>query len=132
MVSTEGKLREWRDGSTKAERLCAAILAIEGFSNIDPQSPLGGADDRKDIVAHRGMQKWIAAVYFPSMDKSFTEVNAKFTDDLEGVSANGAHAFAFLTNQHLTLGQREELRQLADVHTEIYHRERLRAVLDSP
>jgi fido (protein-threonine AMPylation protein) len=119
----------WLD---KAERLCSAILAIESFSGIDPQAPLGGADGRKDVVAYRDGKKWIAAVYFPPIDKSFSQVKAKFKDDLVGVDANDADAFVFFTNQRLTLDEREELRNLSSPPVEIYSLERLRAVLDSP
>jgi hypothetical protein len=39
-VSTESELRDWRNGQTNAVRMCAAILAIEGYTDIDPQARL--------------------------------------------------------------------------------------------
>ncbi len=52
--STEPRLREWRTGQAGAERLGAAILHLDGFEDIDPQAPLGGPDDRKDILCRKG------------------------------------------------------------------------------
>jgi hypothetical protein len=126
------RLREWRSGHTLAERLCAGILAIEGFTDIDPQAPLGGADDKKDILARRDGLVWVGAVFFPPTHKTFAEVRAKFESDLAGVAANDAQAFAFLVNQPLTLAQRDELQGAGQMPTQIYHLERLRVILDSP
>lgn len=66
-MSTESELRDWRNGQTNAVRMCAAILAIEGYTDIDPQAPLGGPDDRKDILARRAGPTRAAAstVEFP-------------------------------------------------------------------
>jgi hypothetical protein len=48
------------------------------------------------------------------------------------VAANGAQAFAFFVNQPLTIGERETLQSKTEgVPTEIYHLERIRALLDS-
>jgi hypothetical protein len=33
-MSTEGELGDWRRGQIIAERLCAEILALEGFNDI--------------------------------------------------------------------------------------------------
>ena len=52
--STETQLREWRTGQAGSERLAAAILHLDGFEDIDPQAPLGGADDKKDILCRKG------------------------------------------------------------------------------
>jgi hypothetical protein len=67
MSDTEFKLIAWRDGSTQAERLAAAILTLSAYTEIDPQAPLGGPDGRKDIICIKGGRRWIGAVYFPSV-----------------------------------------------------------------
>ena len=131
-VTTEMRLREWRSGHTLAERLCAGLMAVEGFTDIDPQAPLGGADDKKDILARRDGFLWLGAVFFPGTHQSFAEVRAKLVADLEGVAANSAQAFAFFVNQPLTLGERDQLQEIVDVPTEIYHLERIRTILDAP
>lgn len=122
-------------GQTQAERLSAGILAIEGFSAVDPQHPLGGPDGLKDMICRRGVTRFVAAAYFPTSPKPFNEVLDKFRHDLAGVAANSANGFVFIANQLLTVGQRKELQKVgrgsAEV-VEIYHLERLRAVLDSP
>jgi fido (protein-threonine AMPylation protein) len=131
-VSTEGDLRDWRYGAIQAERLAAAILDLEGFTDVDPQATLGGGDDKKDILGRRDGALWIAAVYFPPTDKRFTDIKAKFRGDCEGVARHDAQGFAFFVNKQLTMGERDELTGLSDVPTELYHLERLRHILDVP
>lgn len=130
-VSTETELAAWRWGSTQAERLAAAILSIEGYQRIAPQAPLGGPDDRKDILAERDTHTALAAVYFPGSPQPFSDVKAKYKHDREGVNRHSRDRFVFLTNQNLTLGQRAEL---MGEHTtdEIYELQRLTTLLDSP
>jgi len=126
-------LRDWRYGPTQAERLCAAILHLESFEDVDPQHPLAGPDGLKDVRCAKDGRTWIAAAYFPPTHPTFSEIRTKFKDDLCGVAANGAEAFAFFVNQPLTIGEREELQALTSgVRVEIYHLERLRSLLDAP
>jgi hypothetical protein len=134
-MTTESVLRDWRFGQTQAERMCAGILSIEGFGAVDPQHPLGGPDGIKDVICRRGLTRFVAAAYFPPTPTSFAEVKKKFQDDLRGATANAVNGFIFVVNQHLKIGDRATLAGLAaDVVevAEIYHLERLRAVLDSP
>jgi fido (protein-threonine AMPylation protein) len=131
-MSTELELRDWRGGQTNAERLCAGVLAINGFVDIDPQAPLGGPDDKKDILARRDARRYVAAVFFPPTPQTFGAVRKKFTEDRAGVARHGADGFVFFVNQSLTLTQRERLQQLGAPIDELYHLERLRLALDSP
>lgn len=132
-MTTEGALRDWRYGNTQAERLCAAMLYLESFQDVDPQHPLGGPDGLKDVRCSKDGKTWIAAAYFPPTPSTFTEIRTKFDHDLGGVAANGARAFAFFVNQPLTIGEREALQSRSGgVPVEIYHLERMRALLDSP
>ncbi len=131
--STDTTLWDWRYGQTQAERLCADILQVDGFSSIDPQCPLGGPDGRKDILCMRQAEKWLAAVYFPPTRSDFKDVTEKFRHDFEGVKKHERAGFAFFTNQPITPGQRAELVQLAEpTPIELYHQERIRSILDSP
>src|SRR5436309_708268 len=114
-MTTETALRDWRSGSTLAERLCAGIMAIEGFTDIDPQAPLGGADRKKDILARRGGLPWLGAVFFPTTPQTPAEIRAKFKSDLDGVATNSARGFAFFVNQHVSLNARAELEALSHV-----------------
>jgi hypothetical protein len=131
-MSTEYELREWRTGSTQAERLAAALLALDGHYDVTPQAPLGGADDRKDILSRRAGVTYLCAVYFPSTVKSFADVSDKFQHDREGMQRHGTDRFVFVTNQHLTLGQRTQLMSIGSSSDEIYDLQRVVAILDSP
>jgi len=131
--TTEAAVRDWRYGTTQAERLCAAMLYLESFQDVDPQHPLGGPDGLKDVRCSKDGKTWVAAAYFPPTHPTFKEIQEKFDHDFAGVAANGAQAFAFFVNQPLTIGERAELHaRTGEVPAEIYHLERIRALLDSP
>lgn len=132
---TEISLINWRGGQSKAERLCAALLSIEGYKSIDPQCPLGGPDGLKDIVCVKDGWKYIGASYFPTTNQVFKDINKKFEHDLRGVTKNNANGLCFFTNQRITPGERKELEDLADENGHlaiVYHIERIRAILDAP
>lgn len=131
-MSTETELRDWRHGQTNAERLCAGILGICGFVDIDPQAPLGGPDDKKDILAKRNGLQYVCAVFFPPTPQTFKDIEKKFIEDRAGVSRHNADGFVFFVNQRLTLGERQILQGLGDPVDETFHLERLRLELDSP
>ena len=82
---TELRLSFWRDGSTKAERLAASALRLSGYEEIDPQSPLGGPDGKKDILCRKGGLTWVGAVYFPNAPTRFPTIKKKFKSDLDGM-----------------------------------------------
>lgn len=134
-MNTELALFMWREGQTKAERLCANLLDLDGFNSIDPQCPLGGPDGLKDIVCEKNGWKYIGAAYFPTTSQDFKSIREKFEHDLEGVAKNNADGIVFLTNQKLTPGERQELIDLAISRNHkplLYHVERIRVLLDSP
>lgn len=134
-MDTEIKLLIWRDGQTKAERLCANLLDLDGFHSIDPQCPLGGPDGLKDVVCEKNGWKYIGAAYFPTTSQDFKSIKEKFVHDLKGVSTNKADGIAFLTNQKITPTERQGLIDIADKEGHkaiIYHIERIRVLLDSP
>jgi hypothetical protein len=95
-MSTESVLHDWRYGQTQAERLCAALMHLEGYAPVDPQHPLGGQDAGKDILGARAGKMWVGAAYFPPISKSFSEIEQKFCHDFLGVQKNRASGFAFL------------------------------------
>jgi hypothetical protein len=127
------RLRDWTNGQGPSERLAAQILLSEDFSGLDPSHPLSGPDGGKDALARKGDQRWLMAVYFPRGQRDFKTTKQKVLDDLTGVEANNAEGMAFVTNQELTLGQREALMTAAgSVPVELYHLERITAILDRP
>lgn len=113
--------------------MAAQVLISEGYGSVDPSHPLGGKDGGKDAVCNRHGKKWVMAVYFPRGQQPFTAVKKKFLDDLDGVATNKAVGLVFVTNQELRLAERDELVAAAEgVEVELYHLERVAAVLDAP
>jgi len=130
---TELRLLFWRDGQTKAERLAASALRLYGYEEIDPQSPLGGPDGKKDILCQKGGVTWIGAVYFPTGPVRFPAVKRKYLSDLEG-SPTGSQGFVFITNQAITPAQRNALMENArstGKEAEILHLQQIINLLDS-
>jgi hypothetical protein len=134
-ATTESQLKDWRGGQTEAERLCGGVLCLDKYTGIDPQCPFGGPDGKKDLLCEKGGYRYVAAVYFPTGDVSFASIREKFVSDLAGAVAHKRDGFVFLTNQHLTPGERDKLEQEAKAQgklPEIFHRERIRILLDAP
>ncbi|MGH2714747.1 MAG: hypothetical protein ACRDM7_12835 [Thermoleophilaceae bacterium] len=126
------RLQVWTDSSTAAERLAAQILIAADYKDIDPIHPLGGKDGRKDARCTKHGEPCIMAVYFPRGQQSFTEIKKKFIEDHAGVAANGARSMAFVTNQEIRDAERTELMEAVDTPVDIFHVERLTAILDQP
>lgn len=130
---TELKLSFWRDGSTKAERLAAAALRLSGYEEIDPQSPLGGPDGKKDILCQKGGIVWVGAVYFPTGPTRFSIIKKKYQSDIDGMPRQ-VLGFVFVTNQNLSPTQRSVLLSLAKSkgkEADILHLQQLQNLLDS-
>jgi hypothetical protein len=127
------RLREWTAGQAPSERLAAQVLLAEGYSGLDPSHPLGGKDGGKDASCEKNGDHWVMGVYFPRGQQSFSEVKKKYLSDLQGAFTNDAKGFAFVTNQELMLAERRELADKSNgLKVELYHLERLTALLDSP
>lgn len=133
LTDTELRLSFWRDGSTNAERLAASVLRLSGYEEIDPQSPLGGPDGKKDILCQKGGITWVGAVYFPNGPARFAAIKKKYRSDLAGSPAS-ANGFVFVTNQTLTPNQRKILTDIANIErkeADILHLQKLINILDS-
>jgi hypothetical protein len=130
---TCNRLLIWTKGQKPSERLAVHILRAEGYKSVDTSHPLGGQDGLKDIIAIKDNIKWIGAAYFPRGQKNFNEIKDKFIDDSKGIEKNKVSGLVFVTNQELTLGNRQELKTLGKPNTiDIYHLERVASILDSP
>ncbi|HXO21240.1 MAG TPA: hypothetical protein VOA87_15105 [Thermoanaerobaculia bacterium] len=130
---TWSRLLRWDRGQAPSERLAAQVLRVEGYKAIDPSHPLGGQDGLKDIICVKDQIKTVGASYFPRGQQAFSMIRKKFAGDLEGVAKNVAARLAFITNQELNLGEREELRKMADTaQVDLFHLERIASILDSP
>ena len=127
------RLREWTNGQGPSERLAAQILLSEGYVGLDPSHPLGGPDGGKDALCAKDGKNWVMAVYFPRGQQTLGAIKSKVLTDLHGVESNKADALAFVTNQELTVTEREVLREAAGlVAVELYHLERITTILDTP
>lgn len=126
------RLKEWDIGQTAAERLSFNILSSEGYESIDPSHPLGGRDGLKDMKCSKNGIKWIGACYFPRGQKSFTVIKNKFLQDLKGVEKNNVQGIAFITNQEITVKQRESLVRLSKHHVDIFNIDRIASILNLP
>lgn len=126
------RLREWTKGQTPSERLAAQVLIHEGFSGLDPSHPLGGKDGGKDAIASKDGMRFAMAVHFPRGKQTFKAITTKFDSDLAGAKHNSVEGIAFVTNQELTLSQREKIKKLAaPTVVELYHLERITTILDT-
>ena len=126
------RLREWTNGQAPAERLAAQILLSEGYTGLDPRHPLGGRDAGADAVLKRHEEPWIMAVYFPRGQQTYKTIHEKFKRDFEGVGNNDARGMVFVTNQELRHRERRGLAESVGASVDIYHLERLVAILDQP
>jgi len=126
------RLLEWDRGQAYSERLAAQILRVEGYQSIDPSHPLGGRDGLKDLVCEKDGIKFIGASYFPRGKQGYTRIEEKFKNDLGGVKHNSADGIAFVTNQEMTLSERENLISMAgSIKVDLFHLERIASILDS-
>lgn len=130
---TWARLKEWTGGQKASERLSGHILRADGFKSIDPSHPLGGKDDLKDIISKKDDKNWVCGCYFPRGQQKFAQIKKKFNDDLKGAIKHNSDGFIFVTNQKISVKEREILSKLnTDKETEIYHIERVTSLLNSP
>lgn len=126
------RLKEWDRGTAPSERLAALLLQVEGFQSVDPSHPLGGPDGLKDLLCDNKNKSWVVGVYFPRGEVKFSKIKKKFTEDIKGVKANHADGFIFITNQELSLAEREKLLEFANkIEIELFHLEKISAILNS-
>ena len=142
--STDERLRTRLNGNQPSrERMCLAVLACDRtYSDVQPRRPDGGPDGGRDIQAIRDSQLCFGAVGFlnsvSDSPQDKRDIKKKFRDDVTAaIDANPKpRAFVFLTNVDLTPGEVEILKDWALAQglsfVDIYWRERIRQVLDSP
>jgi hypothetical protein len=128
------RLLDWDRSQPPSERLTAHLLREEGFNSIDPSHPLGGPDGLKDVICERDGKKWIAAAYFPKGQQLFSAIKKKLNGDLKDIHSKNVDGVAFVTNQELTLGERQKLKDNIDegIEIEIFHLERIASILNQP
>jgi hypothetical protein len=141
---TDERLRSALNGNQPSrERMCLAVLALDrNYTNVQPRRPEGGPDGGRDIQCLRNSQLCFGAVGFVNnacdspQDKRC--IKKKFKDDLQAAlkAETKLHAFVFFTNVDLTPGEQKELsewgRKRGVTFIDIFYRERIRHLLDSP
>lgn len=70
------------------------------------------------------------AVHFPTEPRPFAAIERKFVDDFAGVARNQAVGMAFVTNQRLSESERDELHNAVFGQVDIFHVDRVAAILD--
>src|SRR5947207_6752172 len=141
---TEERLRTWALAQEERERLCLGVLALDPrFSDVKPRRPKGGPDGGRDIEAVFDNREIVwGAVGFRANATDSAEDKLWVTQKIKAdvTSAKTANpqlwGFVFFTNVDLTPGDLISLEQLVRENglsfVEIFYRERLRIVLDSP
>ena len=142
---TEERLKSWLDADqAQQKRLCVALLSLaRGYTDVKPRRPKGGPDGARDLTAVFGdsLVIWGAVGFRNSVSDSTEDkrwVRKKFQDDLEdALNANGdLKGFVFFTNVDLTPAEQTQLadhaRSKGIRKFELFYRERLRILLDSP
>jgi Restriction endonuclease len=132
------QLLEWSSRSEDAERLATQVLEHRGYY-VRPSQPRGGSDGQADGIVQKlrpngevEATRGVMAVYFPSGKVSWATIRSKLVKDAAGVSANRASYLVFVTNQQITVKQREKAAAALDIPLELFHVEDLVTVLDKP
>jgi hypothetical protein len=114
-------------GTTRAH-----VLLAEGYRDLDPSHPLGGPDGGRDARATKDGRKWVVVVYFPREQQKLKTIQDELTLDCAGVTKNDGYGLVFVCNGELTLEERDALEGAVSGPLELYHLERVTAVLDQP
>lgn len=127
------RLRDWTGGATKSEMLAWQVIDAAGYSKIDPAHPHGGPDGGGDAKCERDGEVWVMAAYFPLGQKPPATTKRKLQHDINGAKAKGARGIAFVTNQEVTLADRESWESLdPDLDVDIFHLLRVTEMLNKP
>lgn len=142
---TDERLKSWLSSQTDQERLCIGLVSVlGGYINIAPRRPLGGPDGARDIQATAlasGRAVWFGVGFLKVANDTKaqrTQIVNKCKGDIDAaLKENPAlQAFGFFTNVDLKPAEESDLRAYAKAKSidgfEIYNRERLRSILDSP
>lgn len=142
---TDERLKSYLDThQLNRERLGLAVLALDRrYSDLKPRHPRGGKDGGRDIEGRFQHTELVyGAVGFVNgahdSKPQRTQIARKFREDLDNAlqAKPTPTAFAFVTNLNLPIIEKSRLIDEALgrglVHAEIFDRERLRILLDSP
>ena len=127
------RLRDWTGGQPKSEMLAWQVIAADGYTRIDPAHTHGGPDGGRDAMCEWDGETWVMAAYFPLGQKTPATIKKKLLKDMKGAKAQGATGIAFVTNQEITLADREKWEQLdPELKVDLFHLLRVTQILDDP
>jgi hypothetical protein len=142
---TDERLKSFLDSNQLArEQLCLALMGSDRrFKGVKPRHPRGGPDGGRDIEATLDGQLIYGAVGFvnqasDSSNEQKSRISKKFVEDAASAwtASPQPEGFAFFTNLNFTVSEKDELakaaRELGFKYSEVFDRERLRILLDSP
>jgi hypothetical protein len=141
---TEERLRTWTLAQEERERMCIGIPALDPrYSNVKPRRPKGGPDGGRDLEAIYSDRETVwGGVGFRANATDSTEdkswAREKFSADISSALAEAPTLWGFVSFTNIDLTPREvnEIETTAKSRglsfVEIFYRERLRIVLDSP
>jgi hypothetical protein len=141
---TEERLRTWALAQEERERMCLGILSLDPrYSNVKPRRPKGGPDGGRDIEAvfSDRLLVW-GGVGFrnnavdSAEDKRWAREKFKSDSSSARMEAPELQGFVFFTNVDLTPSEVADFEAIARSHgfqhIEVFYRERIRIILDSP
>lgn len=127
------RLRDWTGGQAKSEMLAWQVIAADSYTRIDPAHTHGGPDGGGDAKCERDGEIWVMAAYFPLGQKTPATIKRKLEKDMKGAKRLGAVGIAFVTNQEITLADREAWEQLdPELKVDIFHLLRVTEMLNKP
>ncbi|ORW03309.1 hypothetical protein AWC13_02475 [Mycobacterium kubicae] len=109
------------------------VIGAEGYTRIDPAHTHGGPDGGGDAMCERDGETWVMAAYFPLGQKTPATIKKKLLQDMKGAKAKGGVGIAFVTNQEITLAEREQWEQLdPDLKVHLFHLLKVTQILNEP
>ncbi|WP_163703822.1 hypothetical protein [Mycobacterium kubicae] len=84
-------------------------------------------------MCERDGETWVMAAYFPLGQKTPATIKKKLLQDMKGAKAKGGVGIAFVTNQEITLAEREQWEQLdPDLKVHLFHLLKVTQILNEP
>ncbi len=109
------------------------VIDADGYTRIDPTHTHGGPDGGGDAKCERDGEIWVMAAYFPLGQKTPATIKRKLENDIKGAKQRGATGVAFVTNQEITLADREAWEKLdPDLNVDLFHLLRVTEILNKP
>ena len=105
------RLRDWTGGQAKSEMLAWQVVDADGYTRVDPTHTHGGPDGGGDAKCERDGEICVMAAYFP-LGQDAATIKRKLEKDMNGAKQRGATGIVFVTDQEITLADREAWEKL--------------------